>query len=154
MGQNDRTYLSRPCPMNMYGRPRPRFLTPDGKALGKPTTNLRKQTMTEFATFWRYIRRVSRLSLFGAVACSVVRHILWMFTTPTSRADVPRALLMVNCFLVLCYLELACLGLLVLSVCLDIYRFRRQSHAEQGNAEQGDVTSAADALPAVEMTGV
>lgn len=104
--------------------------------------------MTEFATFWRHIRRVSRLSLFGAVACSVVRRIVWLFTTPSSRADVPRALLMVNGFIVLCYLELACLGLLVLSVGWDIYRFRRQSRAEQGRAESGDVTRAADALPA------
>lgn len=102
-------------------------------------------TITPLRKILKQVSPLTRRSLVVCLSLFLFRRVLWLFTTPLSPAGVPRALLTVNCYLVFCYAELACLVLCGVSLWFDISRMIRSLDA--GSAEQSGVGSSEDVRP-------
>ncbi len=77
---------------------------------------------TNLVSLWRQRSLLTRLAVCGTVLFALTRRILWLFSTPHGRADIPRAVAVLDLFLAASYLELAGIACLFLGLVLEMRR--------------------------------
>jgi hypothetical protein len=58
----------------------------------------------------------------------------WLFTTPANRADIPRALTVIDLFLEVSWIELAFIAVLLKSVAGEVWQHRKQNRLKMMEA--------------------
>jgi hypothetical protein len=76
---------------------------------------------------WRKRSVLSRVALSGVCLLFITRRILWLFTTPANRADIPRALTVIDLFLAASWIELAFIAVLLMSLAGEVWQHRKQN---------------------------
>ncbi|MCW3051379.1 MAG: hypothetical protein JWN14_549 [Chthonomonadales bacterium] len=83
---------------------------------------------------WRKRSVLSRVTLSGVFLLFIARRILWLFTTPANRADIPRALTVIEVFLAASWIELAFIAVLLMSLAGEVWQHRKQNRLKMMEA--------------------